>query len=140
MEKSNELDAVLEAELSLLVTIGAVQAKVKVAVEKREWAAFETYNREIEETAARFAELEAARLSSADAATPKTAELKRRLKAEINKVRWTGEAIARYLEEQRALTDAFIEAIYPEKRGAIYSRYGKRAAADMRSLVLNQTY
>jgi hypothetical protein len=140
MKNLNGLDAVLETELELLVAIGAVQAKVKEAVEKREWAAFEIYNRQIEETAARFAELEAARESSADAATPRTSELKRCLKAEINKIRWTGEAIARYLEEQRALTDAFIEAIYPEKRGALYSRYGKRAAADMRSLLLNQTY
>ena len=140
MEKSNGLNAVLEAELSLLVAVGAVQAKVKEAVEKREWAAFETYNREIEETAARFAELEAARQENAEAETPQTAALKRCLKVEVNKIRWTGEAVARYLEEQRSLTGAFIEAIYPEKRGAIYSRSGKHAAADMRSLVLNQAY
>jgi hypothetical protein len=140
MEKTNGLDALLEAELALLVTIGAAQSKVKEAVEKREWAAFEMYNQEIEKTTVRFAELEAARQSSTDAVTPKTTELKRCLKAEINKIRWTGDAIERYLEEQRALTDAFIEAIYPEKRGTIYSRYGKRASADMRSLVLNQVY
>jgi hypothetical protein len=140
MEKLNGLDAILEAELSLLAAVGAAQAKVKAAVEKREWAAFETYTRQIEETAARFADLEAIRQNSADAGTPQTAVLKRCLKAEINKIRWTGEAVARYIEEQRSLTGAFIEAIYPEKRGAIYSRYGKRAAADMRSLVLNQAY
>lgn len=140
MKKSNGLDSVLEAELSLLVAVGASLAKVKEAVEKREWAAFETYNRQAEETAARFAGLEAARQKSADAETPQTAALKRCLKAEINKIRWTGEAVARYIEEQRALTGAFIEAIYPEKRGAIYSRSGKRAAADMRCLVLNQAY
>jgi hypothetical protein len=140
MEKPNGLNAILEAELSLLVAIGAVQAKVKEAIEKREWTAFETYSREIEETSARFAELESARQSSTDAATPQTSELKRCLKAEINKIRWTGEAVERYLEEQRALTDAFIEAIYPEKRGTLYSRCGKRATADMRSLVFNQTY
>ncbi|MDR1468899.1 MAG: hypothetical protein LBT00_06365 [Spirochaetaceae bacterium] len=140
MEKSNGLDAILEAELALLVAVSTAQTKVKEAVEKREWAAFETYTRQIEEAAARFAELEAARQNSADAETPQIAALKRCLKAEINKIRWTGEAVARYLEEQRALTGAFIEAIYPEKRGAIYSRSGKHAAADMRSLVLNQTY
>jgi hypothetical protein len=140
MEKSNGLDAVLEAELSLLVAVGAAQAQVKEAVEKREWAAFEAYTRHMEETAVRFAGLEEARQKSAGAVTEKTAALKRCLKAEINKIRWTGEAIARYIEEQRALSGAFIEAIYPEKRGAIYSRSGKRAAADMRSLVLNQAY
>ncbi|MDR0639884.1 MAG: hypothetical protein LBG27_13470 [Spirochaetaceae bacterium] len=140
MEKSNGLDAVLEAELSLLVAAGVALAKVKEAVEKREWAAFETYNRQVEETAARFAALEAARQESADAETPQTAALKRCLKAEINKIRWTGDALAHYIEEQRALTGAFIEAIYPEKRGTVYSRSGKRASADMRSLVLNQAY
>jgi hypothetical protein len=140
MEKSNGRDAILEAELSLLVAIGAAQTKVKEAVEKREWAAYETYAREIEETAARLSALEEARLNSMNTETAQTAALKRCLKAEINKIRWTGEAITRYLEEQRALTGAFIEAIYPEKRGAVYSRSGKRAAADMRSLVLNQAY
>jgi hypothetical protein len=140
MEKLDGLDAVLAAELSLLGAIGAMQEKVKAAVEKREWAAFEAYNRHIDEAAGRFADLEEARLHSTDGATAKTVELKRCLKAEINKIRWTGEAIARYIEEQSVLVGAFIEAIYPEKRGAIYSRYGRRAAADMRSLVLNQAY
>jgi hypothetical protein len=140
MEKLNGLDAILEAELSLLVAVGAAQTKVKEAVEKREWAAYEAYNREIEETAARLSMLEVARQNRADAETAQTATLKRCLKAEVNKIRWTGEALTRYLEEQRALTGAFIEAIYPEKRGAVYSRSGKRADTDLRSIVFNQVY
>jgi hypothetical protein len=140
MEKLNGLDAVLEAELSLLGDIGAMQARVKEAVEKREWTAFEMYSRQIDETSVRFAELEDARQHSGNSATDKTAELKYDLKAEINKIRWTGEAIARYIEDQRTLVGAFIEALYPEKRGTIYSRCGKRAATDMCSIVFNQTY
>ncbi|MDR1231334.1 MAG: hypothetical protein LBK61_08030 [Spirochaetaceae bacterium] len=142
MKKLNGLDAILEAELSLLGDVGAMQERVKEAVEKREWVAFETYNRQIDEAAGRLADLEEARQNSADGdtATAKTAELKRGLKAEIDKIRWTGEAIARYLDEQRTLVGGFIEALYPEKRGTIYSRYGKRADADMRSLVFNEAY
>jgi hypothetical protein len=140
MEKLNGLDAILEAELSLLGEVGAMQARVKEAVEKREWAAFEMYNRRLDEAAGRLAELEAVRQSSADDGTAKTGELKRGLKAEIGKIRGAGEAIARYLDEQRTLVGDFIEALYPEKRGTIYSRYGKRAAADMRSLIFNEAY
>jgi hypothetical protein len=140
MEKLNGLDAILEAELSLLGDVGAMQERVKEAVEKREWAAFETYNRRIDEAAVRLAELEAARQNSADDGTAKTAELKRGLKAEIGRIRGTGEAIARYLDEQRTLVGGFIEALYPEKRGTIYSRCGKRAVADMRSLVFNEAF
>jgi hypothetical protein len=140
MEKVNGLDAILEAELSLLGDVGAMQERVKAAVEKREWAAFETYNRRIDEAAGRLAELEAARQNSADGVTSKTAELKRGLKTEINQIRGTGEVIARYLDEQRTLVGGFIEALYPEKRGTIYSRGGKRADADMRSLVFNEAY
>ncbi|MDR1095858.1 MAG: hypothetical protein LBL31_05670 [Spirochaetaceae bacterium] len=138
MEKLNGLDAILEAELSLLGVVGAMQARVKEAVEKREWAAFEVYNRRIDEAAERLAGLEAARQNCADVVTAKTGALKRGLKAEIGRVRGTGAAIARYLDEQRSLVEGFIEALYPERRGTMYSRRGKPAAADMRSLVLNK--
>jgi hypothetical protein len=140
MEKSNDLDSILEAELSLLAGIGAMQDKVKAAVEKRAWAEFELYNRQIDGMSARVDELERARQNGAALPTAKTAVLKRCLKAEINKIRWTGEAIARYIGEQRSLVDAFIEAIYPEKCGTAYSRRGKRAEADMRSLVFNEAF
>jgi hypothetical protein len=140
MDESNGLDAILEAELALLADAGAMQERVKEAVESRAWAGFEAYTRKLEELGARMDALEGKRLAAQDGATPHTAALKRRLRAEVNKIRWTSEAVARYIGEQRLLAGAFIEAVYPEKRGAVYSRRGKREAADMRRLVLDEAY
>ena len=145
MEESNELDGILSAELALLDEAHHAQIAVKSAVERREWADFDRLNAEVAAAGQKIAVLEAQRLaiqSSALAAEelPQTRELKRQVKAAVHRLRWTQDALTRYIAEQRALTGAFIEAIYPEKRGALYSRYGTRASADMRSLVLNRAY
>jgi hypothetical protein len=141
MEDNNALDVILEKELDLFNKINTVQLRVREAVTAREWVDFELLNAKILSIGGEIDVLEEKRLAlDGKVESQATQNLKRQVKAAIYRAQWTSDAVARYIDEQRLLTAAFIEAIYPEKRGTIYSRYGKRAAADMRSIVLDGAY
>jgi endonuclease/exonuclease/phosphatase family metal-dependent hydrolase len=147
-----DLETILRAELALLKAIELLQAEVKSAAEKREWADFEALNLQIQEVSVKFAGLEEARSLAIETQKeagnragraentkkdPLVRTLMREMKKDISRVRWTGAAILHYIESRQALTNSFLEAIYPEKRGTIYEKSGKRTGVDMRSLVLD---
>jgi hypothetical protein len=140
---SPELLTVLQGELALLRCVQELQARVKEAVERREWADFDEINGQIGDVSEKLSALEALRLSfgaenelSNDAGVK---SLLREMKYDLKKVMWTGNAIVRYVESRENLAKSFIEAVYPEKRGAFYSRNGKKEGIPMKSLVLDTT-
>jgi hypothetical protein len=66
--------------------------------------------------------------------------LYRQLKLETLKIRLENEALMRYLSEGRAVVAGFLEAVFPDRKGRLYSRRGKQVQADMRSIVLNRHF
>jgi hypothetical protein len=67
-------------------------------------------------------------------------ELYRKLKLETLKTRMASDALLRYLNEGRSVMAAFLEAAFPDRKGKLYSRWGRQIQADMRSMVLNRSF
>jgi hypothetical protein len=154
---------VLERENELLGKITDAQAAVKNAVTKREWADFEAMLLSLNEYKEQFEVLETERLAlfadaipadlSSDSAMPhfytmishlpedqrrEMADVYRNIKERALKVRLANDALLLYLNEAKATTNAFLKAAFPERKGGVYSRQGKKVSSDMRSLVLDQ--
>jgi hypothetical protein len=66
--------------------------------------------------------------------------LYRKLKLETLKTRMANDALLRYLNEGRSVIAAFLEAAFPDRKGRLYSRWGRQIQADMRSMVLNRSF
>ena len=66
-------------------------------------------------------------------------ELYRRIKMRTLGVRFANDSLTDYLDETQAVVSGFLEAVFPDRRGKIYSRKGTQVSPDMRSMVLNQT-
>jgi hypothetical protein len=67
-------------------------------------------------------------------------ELYRKLKQETLKTRMANETLLRYLSEGRTVIAAFLEAAFPDRKGRLYSRWGKQIRTDMRSMVVNRSF
>jgi hypothetical protein len=155
---------VLKQELELLERIQALQVQVKNAVIHREWAdfedlfgslavigdEFETLDLERVKIFAGFAQnlgfkSEGARFYSYAARLPEAerrelSELYRRIKIQTLETRLGNESLTEYLGEIQTVVSGFLEAVFPDRRGKIYTRRGTQVAPDMRSLVLNQSF
>jgi len=68
------------------------------------------------------------------------AEIYRALKLETLKVKITGETIMNAIAAAKATAAGFLEIAFPERKGKIYTPYGKPVSHDMRSMVLNQSF
>jgi hypothetical protein len=153
----------LERESELLGKITDAQAAVKNAVTKREWTDFEALLLSLNDYKEQFEVLETERIAlfagsipeglSADGDMPhfyttishlpedqrrEIANVYRNIKERALKVRLANDALLLYLDEAKATTNAFLKAAFPERKGGVYSRQGKKVSADMRSMVLDQ--
>jgi hypothetical protein len=63
--------------------------------------------------------------------------LYRRIKMRTMEVRLANESLAEYLGEIQTLISGFLEAIFPDRKGRIYTRQGTQASPDMRSMALD---
>jgi hypothetical protein len=153
----------LRQEIELLEKIGALQVQVKNAIINREWTDFESLfgslaaiGEEFEaldlERAAVFARFAketglnseetpfyhyAARLPATE--RQELSELYRRIKARTLEVRLANESLTEYLGEIQTVVSGFLEAVFPDRKGRIYTRQGTLASPDMRSMALNQS-
>jgi hypothetical protein len=66
-------------------------------------------------------------------------DLYRRIKMRALGVRFANDSLTDYLDETQAVVSGFLEAVFPDRKGKIYSRQGRQVTPDMRSMVLNQT-
>jgi hypothetical protein len=64
----------------------------------------------------------------------------RQVKLEVLKIKLETEALERYLNEGRATVAAFLDAVFPDRKGRLYSRRGKQVPADMRSILFNRHF
>jgi hypothetical protein len=161
---------ILKREIEILGKISSIQDLVRTAVVKREWVDFESLLAGMHEQGSEFELLEAERAGIfADIVPEKSrgqaseqdaealnfytlisrfpedkrkelGELYRKLKQEALKTRMANDALLRYLNEGRTVIAAFLEAAFPDRKGKLYSRWGKQIRTDMRSMVLNRSF
>jgi hypothetical protein len=154
----------LEGEIAILRKITSLQDSVKAAVMNRDWMDFETLLSSLQDYCDQFETLEAERVrffsaqrkASSDkdenagfyAITARFPQAERvalstayrTLKLEALRVRLINNSLMEYLNEARNAVDAFFEAVFPDRKGQLYSRSGVRKLADMRSMVLNHSF
>jgi hypothetical protein len=150
--------AALNAELLAFAEAGAAQTLVNEAVKRRDWADFDAATGTVRALAERVAELEAERralMKGADGSMPRFYEYARRfadiereelcglyraVKFEAARLRFSAEALARYLGECRAIVSGLLEAAFPERRGRLYGRSGAERNAGMGGIVLDRRF
>ncbi|MDR0589757.1 MAG: hypothetical protein LBG25_04350 [Spirochaetaceae bacterium] len=155
---------ILERETAVLRKIAALQDSVRAAVLNRDWADFESLLQSLQEYGVQFETLESERVrffSTPGAASPGTDEKAafyaltarlpeaeraaltaayRTLKMEILRLRLMNNSLTEYLSEAKCAAAAFLEAVFPDRKGRLYSRRGIQRPADMRSMVLNHSF
>ena len=147
---------VLAGEIDLLKKISALQGKVRQAVISRDWTDFDGKIEELNQLGTEFAGLEAERvgLFPVDEDKPFHAAIKdlpaeesselsrlyRELKMETLKMRALNETFLAYLNEAKALATAYIETVCPARGGKLYTRKGRKASQDLKSIVFNNSF
>jgi hypothetical protein len=150
---------VLGRETELLGDIEAAHKRVWDAVVKRDWADFEALMAGMDRIGAELGRLEDERMGlvremAADSGgrgddfyavvaplppgeRKELSERYRGLKMAGLRVRAANESLLAYMAGIRATMSGFIEAIFPDRKGRVYSRSGAVVPQDMRSMVLN---
>ncbi|GHV77982.1 hypothetical protein AGMMS49942_28030 [Spirochaetia bacterium] len=162
-EHYDECAHILKQELQMLEQIQVLQDQVKNAVRNRQWIDFEGHLGSLAAIGDEFEALDhereriftsfarkmgfnhqgvgfyafAARLPETE--RRELSDLYRRIKMRTLGVRFTNDSLTDYLDETQAVVSGFLEAVFPDRKGKIYSRRGTQVAPDMRSMVLNQT-
>ncbi|GHV85079.1 hypothetical protein AGMMS50230_06870 [Spirochaetia bacterium] len=160
MENSQAFSLVLFKEVELLEKIPPLQALLRDAVIKREWTDYEILMESISEIGTHFDILEkdrealfktlaegeepdsfyayAARLPEGE--REEISILYRKLKITALQIKIANDTLMEYLREIRSAVSGVLEKAYPDRRGKMYSRRGTEREADMRSLMVNQTF
>ena len=154
---------VLQGESELLEKIAALQGQVKNAVINREWADFESLFGSLAAVGDEFKALDleraeifarlarelglkgenvafyrcVARLPQAE--RRELSALYRRIKLQTLEARLANESLAKHLGEIQTLVSGFLEAVFPDRKGRIYSRTGTRGSPDMLGMALNRS-
>ncbi|MFP3089189.1 hypothetical protein LQZ21_02555 [Treponema sp. TIM-1] len=155
---------ILERETAVLRKIAALQDSVRTAVMNRDWADFELLLNALQEYGDQFESLESERVRFFSvpgetspgndenvgfyALTTRLPEAERTaltaayrtLKMETLRMRLINNSLTEYLNEARTAVAAFLEAVFPDRKGRLYSRRGIQRPADMRSMVLNHSF
>ncbi|MDR1948018.1 MAG: hypothetical protein LBQ38_01360 [Spirochaetaceae bacterium] len=148
---------VFRRERELAAAVLEIQAAVKKAVLNREWVDFEAAMAKLARIGGEFEALDAERLAlfengegqngfyalAARLPGAERAELSglyRELKMDVTRIKLENDALMAYLNEARIVVAGFLELIFPERKGRLYSRQGTKVEADMRSLILNKSF
>jgi hypothetical protein len=65
--------------------------------------------------------------------------LYRSIKTRTLELRLANEALAKYLGEMQAVVSDFLEAVFPDRKGRLYTRQGTQIPPDMLGMALNQS-
>jgi hypothetical protein len=154
---------ILKQELAMLEQIQSLQGQVRNAVRNREWTDFEGHLGSLAVIGDEFEALDheraqvftgfarrmgfnyagvgfyafAARLPELE--RRELSDLYRHIKMRTLGVRFANDSLTDYLDETQTVVSGFLEAVFPDRRGKIYSCRGTQVSPDMRSMVLNQT-
>jgi hypothetical protein len=148
--------SVLTGEIDLLKKISALQGKVRQSVISRDWTDFDVKIQDLNLLGTEFAVLEneRERLFPGDEGKPfyaavavlpveesrELSRLYRELKMETLKMRALNETFLAYLNEAKALASAYIETVCPARGGKLYTRKGRKASQDLKSIVFNNRF
>ena len=148
--------SVLSGEVDLLKKISTLQGAVRQAVVSRDWTDFDEKVQNLNQLGTEFAGLESEReklfppndekpFHTAITGLPgeesrELSRLYRELKMETLKMRALNETFLAYLNEARALAAAYIETVCPARGGKLYTRRGRKASQDLKSIVLNNSF
>jgi hypothetical protein len=164
----NECVHILTVEIEALDRITSLQKQVRSAAQVRDWDGVEACNDALGDIGTEFEKLEARRLvffsmlsgttTSGDGGEVtawdftlfamrfpqeerrRLLELYRLLRARAFSIRCANDAMTRYFAEMRTTAEAILDAAFPERRGSLYTRSGRRAGANLGGLVLNQRF
>lgn len=154
------LEAALKTQVVLLEGLCDVQARLQQTLLARDWAALEDLVDDQDEIAARIGEAEALRenayrelraaLGVSEAHTfadvlallerdsrAHLANLYRRLKVAVLRVRSIGSGIEAYSRNAVELGEAIVSELLPGGRGRMYDTSGRRAAGDRTAIVMS---
>jgi len=160
MENLQVFSLILAKEIEILEKIPPLQGMIRDAVIKREWTDYEALTKTVNELGERFETLDLERETlfkaiggdrepesfySWTATLPsrereEIAALYRRLKLTALQIRVSNDTLMEYLREVKSVVAGVLERAYPDRRGKMYSRKGTEREADMRSVMVNQTY
>jgi hypothetical protein len=153
---------VLNRETEQVTRIAALQMLVRKAVRDRQWTDFESLMQDLGTIGAEFEILDRERLQvfsqfaggigretdnrdfyALAAHFPETerrdlTEVYRRLKLETLRIRLENNSLLNYIRESQALASGFLNTVFPETKGKLYSRQGRATQPELRSMVLNQ--
>ncbi|MCL2380884.1 MAG: hypothetical protein FWC64_04745 [Treponema sp.] len=157
--------AVLAGEIELLRKISEAQGIVRQAVINKEWAEFDEKTAEVNRIGKEFALLENERIRFFSALSDfsgrsgggelsfyalitclpeqenqELSRLYRELRVETIKIRALNESLLVYINEARNMATAYLEAVCPARGGKLYTRKGRRAAQDLKSMVVNNHF
>jgi len=146
--------AVLSGEIEILKQISAIQDRVRLAVMNREWADFDTHDKELNRLGGEFKRFEDERTALFSTETPfytailelpieervELSRLYRELKTETMKTRVRNETFLIYLNEAKTMAAAYLEAVCPARGGKLYTRKGHKVSQDLKSIVFNKRY
>jgi hypothetical protein len=160
--KYSRCTEVLEKERELVTKIAGMQTIIRKAVLNRQWMDFETQMSALGQIGAQFEVVDQERIRIFAAISGKAGEdaagfyalashfppdewraltgVYRSLKTETRKVRLESSALANYLNEASVVVAGFLDAVFPDRKGKIYSRNGAQVHADMRSMVVNHHF
>jgi hypothetical protein len=158
-----ECALVFRQEIELLDKISVLQAQVKNAIINREWTGFEDLFESLAAIGDEFGalDLERARIFARfakeagidregapfyrcvarlpQAERQELSELYRRIKTRTMETRLANESLAKYLGEIQGVVSGFLEAVFPDRKGRIYTRQGTQASPEMLGMALNQS-
>jgi len=160
MENSEALSLILCKEIEILDKIPPLQGMIRDSVIKREWADYETLIGTLGELGEQFELLDLERErrfkmiiggqepESFYAWTAKLppqereemGSLYRRLKMTTLQIKISNDTLMEYLREVKSAVAGILDRAYPDRRGKMYSRAGTERDADMRSVMVNQTF
>jgi hypothetical protein len=158
---------VLTGEIEILKKISDAQRIVRQAVINKEWADFDEKTAEVNRLGEEFALLEEQRIRLFAALSDAVARdrdrdteqpfyalitrlpaeesrelslLYQELKMETMKMRSVNESLLAYIHEAKAMAEAYLEAVCPERGGKLYTRKGRRVSQDLKSMVFNNHF
>jgi hypothetical protein len=76
-------------------------------------------------------------LSLPDSERDELTALYRSLKLETLRLRLSGESMVSYLNSSKAIIKDFLDQVFPDRIGRVYSHRGETVSRDMRSMILN---
>ena len=155
----NHCVSVLSQEIALLKNISTVQNSVREAITAREWPEFDSRMAQVEQLGAKFRDLEGERVVIFEALQKKyispeprpsfystvaklpavqrreLSTLYRELKTETFRVKALNDSFMNYLKEVQTVAAAWMEAVAPNQK--LYTRKGRKASEEPRSMILN---